>query len=228
MKIKDFEVETYDLFGYFLPGFLLMIEIYLLFSGYKSLLPSIQKLTLVEAIFLLILSYILGHVVQSLATLIDKIFEKNEVTKKFCTMTTYNFLLDKDVNYSEKFKKYLWNNICKKFNCEKFDLNSNKERKEISELCFTYVLNNNDKTKLPIFSSICGFYRGMSYSSFLGFIIFLIASVSTKNLIFLFLYFICFVLWVIFVIRYKKFHKHLEDNIYKDFLICNGNYPVII
>lgn len=206
MRFKDFEVTTYDLLGYFLPGFLVMVQLLVFFIGFEIFNVKIREISALEIIFLIIGAYIMGHLIQSISNILDRIFQKLPLLNYFSGEPLYQYLSDKNKIYTPEFRKAIKESAKKIFKLEDIT------EKEIFNLCYSLVLQKVEKTNLHLFISLYGFYRGLTYACFLGTILFLIQFKWIIAGLFL-------ILWLLFLQRYKRFRFYFEDYVYRDFYV---------
>lgn len=206
MRINNFEANIYDVLGYFLPGLLFILQIFLLFNDFNIVVEKIRKLSYGEIFLIIISSYIIGHLIQSFSNILEKFLLKIPILKKIIGLPTYEYLSEKNNFYSIEFKKSIMKAGREVFGIEKLT------EKELFNLCYSLVQQKVEKNRLDLFVSLYGFYRGLSYACLIGFVLFVIKFDFMISSIFL-------ASWILFLQRYKRFSSYFEDYVYRDFYI---------
>ena len=206
MKFRNFEASTYDLLGYLLPGFLVISEIFVFFEGFNALITKIVELSNVEIIFLIISSYMAGHLVQSFSNVLEQIFSKIKFLKYISGTPDYQYLSEENKFYSPELKKAIREAFKKVFKLEKIN------EKEIFNLCYTLIQQKMETTNLNLFVSLYGFYRGLSYACLIGVVLLIIQLNFLSSFIFM-------IFWFLFLQRYKRFKSYFEDYVYRYFYV---------
>jgi hypothetical protein len=208
MEIKNLKASIYDIFGYFLPGLLVMFVLILLFLNYnvKYLFEEIKRLSTTEIMLAIIIAYIIGHLIQSISNILENIFLKLPFLKYISGAPSYQYLSESNKFYSDEFKKLIINAAKEIFKSE------NLKEKELFNLCYSLILQKGETYRIELFVSLYGFYRGLSYSCLISSILFFIY----HN----FILAIAFVIFtILFLQRYKRFKSYFEDYVYRDFYI---------
>lgn len=206
MKINNFKTNIYDFLGYFLPGAVVILQIFLIFNDFNIVVDKIRKLSSGEIFLIIIFSYIIGHLIQSFSNILEKILLKIPIFKKIVGLPTHESLLERNNFYSIEFKKSIREAGREVFGIEKLT------EKEFFNLCYSLVQQKLEKNRLNLFVSLYGFYRGLSYSCLIGFVLFVIKFDFIISGIFL-------VSSILFFQRYKRFKSYFEDYVYRDFYI---------
>lgn len=146
--IKEF---TYDLVGYILPGLIALViiliyaisnttvSIYLIelnIEKYKSIMDIISNINLV---LLLIISYILGHIVNFISNLIGRIIIifnliKMKITKNLINKKLIKLIIGRISNFNKKNLLIDYNEKSYLDELKKFVVDNSKEDKILSEL----------------------------------------------------------------------------------------------
>ncbi|HEY4089739.1 MAG TPA: hypothetical protein VGM43_27625 [Bryobacteraceae bacterium] len=144
--MKSLEVTLYEVFGYFLPGCIVLLSLWLVFhTAFWPRDPLIlwQQLSKQGVAVLFFASYLLGHLAQALGNALQdfKFFEPND-------LSLGNTEMDKCLRSAVSFR----------FKVQADQLSSG----ELYGLCDETLLHNKSLGEREIFTYREGFYRGVS------------------------------------------------------------------
>lgn len=181
--------NVYDQVGYLMVGSISLIVLYL-----DSLFLNIRfpKFDLNSSIIWLIVTYFLGHIIQSIANIIIK---------------------EKEENFNEKEKKVL--EIAKEF----FDI-KNLSEGEIWSLCYMMAFAKDITGQISTFNAYYSLYRGWFVvfaleSLFLS----LLNIFKWFNFTYLILFLISNFLTILFFRRKKRFYSYLKIKVLQTFIL---------
>jgi hypothetical protein len=228
MEDLRFPYTIFDIFVYFLPGFIFTSSLIWLVVPENSILDlfyfidSTKDFKYIYFFFSLIIFYSIGHIVSSIAQkILEKIFIKNLLgyqtqnlfgssSKNSCILFKLSDLSDYRKCYSEKFQE----KFNQTFNDYFSDMGDHEHDRFM--LCFTFVKENCPTTfsRITTFLLIYDFSRNTSLSLlFLGF------TLLIKNY---FLYgTIIVMIAYLFFCRYLKFYRMYADEIFRTFYVHN-------
>lgn len=208
--LRDIKVTLYDIFGYLLPGIILLVAIAIIFWVFICS-PTIEvpnKLTLEQWLLVLLLSYIFGHMSQAIANLLFKFLPSNE-----------SLVLSKDQ------KNNLPESLILATKSKVSAILGIDLEKITDEMLYTFcdetTLQGGNITDREVLQYRKGFYRGLSVSFLILFIAFVLrvavpgASISISYCIqslnwrvFLFSISISLACCLLFFFRYLRFARH--------------------
>jgi len=181
--------NVYDQVGYLMVGSISLIVLYL-----DSLFLNIRfpKFDLNSSIIWLIVTYFLGHIIQSIANIIIK--EKKE-------------------NFNEKEKKVL--EIAKEF----FDI-KNLSEGEIWSLCYMMAFAKDITGQISTFNAYYSLYRGWFVVFALESLFLLLLNIfKWFNFTYLILFLISNFLTILFFRRKKRFYSYLKIKVLQTFIL---------
>jgi len=181
--------NVYDQVGYLLVGAISLIVLYLdsLFFDFRF-----PKFDLNSSIIWLIVTYFLGHVIQSIANIIIK--EKKE-------------------DFNEKEKKIL--EIAKEF----FEIKNLSER-EVWNLCYMMAFAKDITGQISTFNAYYSLYRGWFVIFVLESLFLLLLNIfKWFNFTYLILFLISNFLTILFFRRKKRFYSYLKIKVLQTFIL---------
>ena len=156
----------YDLYAYFLPGVILLALMIIPFALIVPFSSSFQS-----GVFALVLSYVFGYLVQSIA----RVLFPSKVRKKGKERYPSQVLLDDDdMNLSRELKAMIGKLISQQFGLrviaiEAGDVASiDRARDDAFRLCRTYLLQESKKSYAEQLQGMYAFFRGASTACLLG------------------------------------------------------------
>lgn len=210
MRTINLESNIYDTLGFILPGLTVLVTLYWLYTGNLSI-----DLTLYNSGRILIIGYLLGHLLQSLANIIEgQILQKHEKIRWLSGFPKYNPLSTESKFYTDSTKR-----IIKTAAIRYFKLGRNASVLEIQKLCQSLLIQKGLNSNIEKFVAMFGFYRGLTLSMFLSTLVFLVRwKVLVDNQSFL-IGVATLTATVLFWQRYKRFGKIFADYVYRDFYV---------
>jgi len=156
----------YDIYGYFIPGAILLVLLWLPFGFF-----DIIMLSTISAVIGIIPSYVLGHLIHSIAK--DVIKSKKQTDSGEERYFSSIFLDKKDDKLSQVVKNRLAVLIKKQFELSIADSGEEQKiidgrRNDAFRLCRTYVLQHSEKSYAEQFQGMYVLLRGCSVSLFLS------------------------------------------------------------
>ena len=210
---RVFEYFTsYDFFGYIFPGAIILSTLTFSYNLLKFVPSTDLTGLIVEAALFLGLSYIIGHVVQALAMLVDK----KLVYQFLAKFPSSVLLLDENTHFSSQFKMKLRGLVLTSFN-----LPPEIEHQEMFNLCYTFVMQKEITTRVERFLGLYGFTRGLSFSFFFSALILSTNMILTQIMsIDIFILTISMILLaILFLNRHLAFGTRFVDAVYRDFYV---------
>ena len=240
----------YDFLGYLIPGAFILTLFFWLYTAFFSLSSSIEIKSIGESMLFIVVSYTLGHLVQTLGNVI----ERREVIE-WGGWFSDQFLREDNGYYTLEFKTKLKDGVKKIFDLSSdtslVEENAKKNRRqEIFNLCYSLIVQENSAQHTEIFNGIYSLYRGLLVVNFSAMIASLL--VTLKHL-----------LWLIFIMlninppigafwvfesfhlglgiivlllcyfsirplksRYKRFAQLFADSVYTNFYVWYKRRPV--
>lgn len=181
--------NVYDQVGYLLVGSISLIVLYLDSLFFDFIFP---KYDLNSSIIWLIVTYFLGHIIQSIANIIIK--EKKE-------------------DFNEKEKKIL--EIAKEF----FEIKSLSEE-EVWNLCYMMAFAKDITGQISTFNAYYSLYRGWFVIFVLESLFLLLLNIfKWFNFTYLILFLISIFLTVLFFRRKKRFYSYLKIKVLQTFIL---------
>lgn len=226
MKSITSKFNLYDHFGYILVGLYQIIIGYILLSLiFKIPFPDIPKLFKLEyTIGLILFSYFVGHIIQSLSNFFENLLSR-KITKKIFKKTKSEEDKKNEKNNDLKFIE----EKAKKF----FELPENIKQKYIFKYCQLYALSDDFSGHVALFNSMYSFYRGFFIASllsliiglvvlFLSFFYSIVSHIKTDLIFWLFILVEIFLLWI-FNKRKNRFWDYMGEKTLITFDILSKN-----
>ncbi len=157
----------YDLYAYFLPGVILLALMLVPFALIALTVPFSSSFQ--SGIFALVLSYVFGYLVQSVA----RVLFPSKVRKEGKERYPSQILLDtNDERLSSDFKTMIGKLIKQQFGLEVIKdgdaATIDRARNDAFRLCRTYLLQESKKSYAEQFEGMYAFFRGASTACLLG------------------------------------------------------------
>jgi hypothetical protein len=213
-------VNLYDFFRYIFPGSTLLTALLLILNAANILSFNFYNASPAFLVFISIcllgVSYILGHLLQSLGEFLETEIIYNEDRKRVGRKNPSKAFLEKnDSYYTTEFKNKLKTLINQTFN-----FSHEYPPEKAFEFCYIFVLQKKLEGRIERYLSFQKFYRGMnvafSASSILLFT-FYIFNTSSSNFPLLAVGF--FILSVIFYFRFIYYCEKFTDAVYREFYV---------
>lgn len=161
----------YDTLSYLAPGIIIVILLYwLAFNFIKGIfmpINAVQNITSSGAIFLIIASYVCGHIVQAISKKLEDKANKANRTEK-SSVKQYR-------DYNEKL-----NNRLHEYALKEFNLPKDTPEYMIFELCRYYILQKGYAPKTEMFFAFYSLFRGLHFTAFPGCMVCIL--IAFKNL----------------------------------------------
>ncbi len=156
----------YDIYGYFIPGAILLVLLWLPLGFFDIIMPSTMS-----AVIGIIPSYVLGHLIHSIAK--DVIKSKKHTESGEERYFSVIFLDEKNESLSSAVKHKLADLIEKQFELSVADSDEDQKlidarRNDAFRLCRTYVLQHSEKSYAEQFQGMYVLLRGCSVSLFIS------------------------------------------------------------
>ena len=207
--------NLYDFFGYIFPGAIILSSLFFVFGPITltGIAPSTDLAGLViEALMFLGLSYIMGHIVQAIAVLVDS---KVIIKLRGGKYPSEAMLEENNKFFPQEFKKKLWDLIV-----FTFGLSPKIRKQEGFRLCYTFVIQKGLTDRVERFLGLFAFSRGLSFSFFgVGLFLLLSAYFQQIDSTLIVLSGIMFFLAFLFMNRYFAFGTRFAMEVYREFYV---------
>lgn len=209
MKL-NLESNIYDTLGFILPGLTILVTLYWLYAENLNI-----DLTLYNSGAILIISYLLGHLLQSLANIIEgQILREHEKIRWLSGFPEHNPLSTESKFYTDSTKKRI-----KSAAIRYFKLDKNASVFEVRKLCQSLLIQKGLNYNIEKFVAMFGLYRGLTLSMLLSSFVFLIRWKALGNNQSFLIGVVTLTAAVLFWQRYKRFGKIFVDYVYRDFYV---------
>lgn len=209
--------NLYDMFGFLASGLVIVLNIYLLYSEQISSFYLELKYTntILDIIFIILLSYIFGHFLEESSNIFEKYIIYNTklkfIGRSYPSMV---FLNDDNTHFHSEFKTNIINMIDTIFN-----LSENHPQRNKFELCYTFILQKGLPSRVERYLGLQAFCRNVGYSFFICIIINLYLSLQYDyNNLFL-LSASYFIVGITFIKRHIFYGSKFVDSIYREFYV---------
>ncbi len=156
--------SLYDLVGYIIPSIFLYFLLYEIAFYYLDITFSFSIATIGESLYYVLTLYLIGHFIQSLGKIIEKI--------PFLSLGEYPseiILREKDEYYTKQFKEKILTSLSTRFNLSFEDPETIENvKKEAFNLSYSLIVQNNINKHAQLFNALFSFYRGLLTAGLIG------------------------------------------------------------
>lgn len=216
MRINDFKGTLYDLLGYFAPGLISIIMVYITYlriQNSQNIIYDIKftfdKISGFEVFVLILLAYVMGHVVATISSILIERILMNKID-----------YFNKKINSEKIIGKDHYELLCKKykteFNLQYSDCNIRKV------ICYIQEKHNSIYETSMVFLSFYGMARNFALLFGVLFIVEIVLFILT-TLGNIYIILINLLLFSIFLYEYFRFRKYFIDTILSGFIVSEKN-----
>lgn len=170
----DFKINFQDLASYIVPGAVLLFLLYWFLGGFVDISYQFDITSWGTLAVSLVLSYILGHLVQALGNILEPIYEKRWGGKY-----SDQLLRSDSVYFAPQFKAELLRTIEAVFSLsvpsDSASADEKSAQKQIHEqafhLCHALILQEGASQQSDIFQGLYGLYRGLLSVGMIGLVV---------------------------------------------------------
>lgn len=170
------KLTLYDFLGFIIPGTLCLLLFYWFLISFLSYPISLSLSSIGDSILFLVVSYSMGHIVQSLGNRLEY-----KLIDKWGGWYSDTILENNNDHYTNEFKTNIKEYIQNRFNLS-YDVENEEQqlirKNEIFNLCYSTILQENMAPHTEIFNGHYGLYRGLLTVSWIGFIIAIITTLK--------------------------------------------------